>query len=716
MSRKFRFSKSDLYLIDRIPYRFVASHAKFATFRRDDGSEVTEQFSWEQLDQIVGGPSWDCIRKTVNQADASPVPDPYRSVWNESKKQQILIFTRCFFVCALAKLHSEETVKLTPCSVKENMGLIRLEAERNRAAFNNEFGRKKYFSSKPGSIAHAPSVGSILSWHRKYVGSGGEIASLKDNRGRSKGLALNQESYTFILGQLRSNLNQQRHSFSDVVDQTLRALKHENEQRRSEGKPLLDTRGRSTLFNWLGHFSPIELDALRHGLQYAKRKYSAVAKTDRATRPGEVFQVDEWEIDARSIIINGPIAEGLDQQTLDALPRGRRWMYIVIDVATRYIVGLVIAKSQNQDSAVRALHMATVDKNELATAAGAQSEWRGFAFETLESDTGSAFRANHTTRAVNQAFATYCFPQLGEPQLRGVIERVFGTIAMRAMPYVPGRTFSNPKERGDYPTEELAVLTDDQLALIFIRYIVDVYHNTPHAGLFAETPADALCRTEATVGLPPRLSPSVQRRAFGLEFSREVTRHGIRFLAISYNSPELQTLRQNSGTSEVTCYLNLQDLNAISVWTGSKWIEVQTSIEVFSGVTLSEWIAATKLLRKKYYAQAELKSQVVEDALNYARSKGQEPLDLKRTLPQHPTAEDLERLNSNLYWGLSVTDDTLDSLEDLNRSSDGVGYVIATKNDPPTDEPLAPSTPHTNKPEDLEDDDSEWWQKGGRND
>lgn len=715
MSRKFRFSKSDLYLIDRLPYRFVASQAKCATFRRDDGSEVTEQFTWEQLELIVGSPSWDCIRKTVFKADIPPAPDPYRSVWNESKKQQVLIFTRWFFVCAITKLYSEGKIKLTPCSVKENLGQIALEAEKNRAAFDNEFGRKKYFSSQARGLVHSPSVGSILSWHRKFKESAGDISALKDNRGRNKGLALSQESYTFLLSRLRSNLNQQRHTFSDVVDQTLRALKHENETRRAEGKPLLETRGRSTLFNWLGHFSPIELDVLRHGPQYAKRKYGAVGKTDRATRPGEVLQVDEWEIDARSRIMNGPIAEGLDQKTLDALPRGRRWMYIVIDVATRYIVGFVIAKSQNQDSAVRALHMATMDKTTLAAVAMAQSEWTGFAFETIESDTGSAFRAADTVRAVNEAFATYCYPQTGEPQLRGVIERVFGTFTMRAMPHVPGRTFSNPIDRGDYPSDEFAVLTDNQLALIFVRYIVDVYHNTPHEGLFGETPADALRRMEATVGLPPRLSERVQRRAFGLRFSGHLTRRGIRFLAISYNSPELQLIRHNSSAAELTCYLNPEDLSAISVWTGSEWVEVHTSIEAFAGVMLSEWIATTKLLRKKHQAQAEIQSHVIAEALDYMRSTSQDALTLMRVLPQHPTEEDLKRLNSNLYWGLNVIEEDPADLDHLATASGSIGYVIGSPV-PPTTQETPPPTSQIPESEINENNEPQWWQKEGRDD
>lgn|GEM_PF-144715 len=234
--------------------------------------------------------------------------------------------------------------------------------------------------------------------------------------------------------------------------------------------------------------------------------------------------------------------------------------------------------------------------------------------------------------------------------------------------------------------EGLAVLRDDQLALIFIRYIVDVYHNAPHEGLFGETPADALRRMEATVGLPPRLSERVQRRALGLRFSRHLTRRGIRFLAIYYNSPELQTLRHNFGSAEVACYLNPHNLNAISVCTGSAWIEVDTSIEAFSGVTLSEWIMATKLLRKKYQAQAELKSHIVADAMNYMRSTSQEALNLMRLLPQHPTAEDLERLEANLYWGLSVIEEDQANIDDLTKASDGVGYSIESSFTPSKEE------------------------------
>lgn len=185
--------------------------------------------------------------------------------------------------------------------------------------------------------------------------------------------------------------------------------------------------------------------------------------------------------------------------------------------------------------------MATQDKTDFARAAGAVSEWHGFPFEGLESGTGSAFYAEPTQRAVRTAYATYVFPLVGEPQLRGIIERVFGTFRDRPMPFIPGRTFSNTQQRGDYNTEGLAVLTDDQLALIFIRYIVDVYHHSKHRGPGGETPAAALARLGGTYGVPPKPSQKARRRAFGSREERTVTARGIQFLG---TFDQMRALRQ----------------------------------------------------------------------------------------------------------------------------------------------------------------------------
>lgn len=713
MTLRMNFDPASRYFIDRVPYLFEASDARHAFFRRDDGSQAVERFEWKALTQIVGGPRWDCQRRPRSVAEAQAQPDPHRCLLAEPEKQQLLVRNRWFFVCGTNRLYGEGDLLLSPAAVAAQYAVIKGYAAEEWAAYH-EMRERPYFSSKASGFAFDASPSSILRWRRMVEKGGGRIDALIDRRGRTSKLDIDQESYVFIQQHLREYLLLQRHSGREVVEKTIRALHLENQRRTEDGREPLATRGKTVLWEWLRRFDRLEVDAGRQGTAHAKRKYLGVGKTDRATRPGQTFQVDEWEVDARTLMMNGPIREGLDQKTLDALPRTRRWLYVVIDVATRYIVGLVVASSQNSASAIRVLEMSTRDKGDLAQAAGAETEWRGFPFESIASDTGPAFRAGPTTRAVNEMLAEYTYPNVGEPQLRGIIERSFRTISHRAMPYIPGRTFSNPKERGDYPTEETAVLTDDQLALIFIRYVVDVYHHTPHSGLYGETPAEALERLGSTIGLPPQLPRTMRRRAFGLALSRTVTARGVTILGISYNSEDLQKLRRRSKNDPIACYIDPRDLGAVSVWTGREWLEVECSIENFHGVQIEEWLEVGRILRRRYAGAASLKEHTISDALEAIRSRASDAIRIMGVLPQQATPADIDRLEKELYHGLSVIEDDDFGLTDLDMAEDGIGYIIDTSDtgpEAPTDLPLPPvSGADDDEPD--EEDDPDWWKKG----
>ncbi len=675
MIPKINFNTTDLYLLDGTPYHFIMSDDHSAYFRREDGSKAIERFGWTELAEIVGSERWECKRRHATVQEMQIARDPLVFIWELSKKQRKLLLYRWFFVCAVNKLHAQKKLKLTRKDVENKYFLIQREATKEWRAFCGEFG-KQYFSSKDTDLGATPAASTLLRWQRLVHQAGGRIDVLQDQRGRKSNFEIDTDSFKFIIKHLREYLLAQQHSANEIADKTIKALKVENERRTLEGLKLLETRGRTQLHEWIAKFGPLKIDASRKGAEFAERKYSGVGKTERATRPGETFQVDEWEEDARSIILSGPMREGLDQATIKALPRGRRWMYIVIDVATRYIVGFGLSTSQQSEAAIRALHSATRDKTDLAQAAGAEFDWIGFYFESLESDTGSAFHAETSQRAVEIIGATYKFGQTGQPEFRAIIERLFKTFTHRAMPYIPGRTFSNPQERGNYDTEGLAVLTDDQLALIFIRYIVDVYHQSPHAGLFNETPADALTRLSGQVGLPEKRSPRVRRRAFGLRAERTVTARGIRFLGIDFNSKELQKIRQERGSNKRAFYIDPENLGTISVWNDGHWIEAECSIENFHTIRLVDWVEVGKILRSRYSAQAELKTSIIFAALNEMRSRATDAMKLMGVLPQMFTSNDLEKLDRELYWGLSIFDDAPTDLVDLPHAKDGLGYVI----------------------------------------
>lgn len=75
-----------------------------------------------------------------------------------------------------------------------------------------------------------------------------------------------------------------------------------------------------------------------------------------------------------------------------------------------------------------------------------------------------------------------------QPKLRGRIERVFRSFITLLMPYLTGRTFSNPQERGDYPSQKYAVHTAESIVELLVRFTVDVYHNRKHRGLEYASP------------------------------------------------------------------------------------------------------------------------------------------------------------------------------------------------------------------------------------
>ncbi|OCX63722.1 hypothetical protein BFP70_12000 [Thioclava sp. SK-1] len=675
MTYRMNFDRVTRYHINSVPYFFEEADDQHAFFRRDDGSAAVERFSWQIMHEIMQRPDWDYEKLPRSVDEAKSRPQPYTCLSTLSQKNQTLTCNRWFFVCGLTRRRSEGGLLLRPDDVGQHYPHIKAYAAEEWKTFHEIYGAK-YFSSSGNGFGFDASPASILRWYRAVKKAGGRMDALIDKRGRASKLDIDQDSYLFIQRQLREYLLNQRHTGREVVENTINALRRENERRAAAMLPLLQTRGKTALWDWLKRFDRLEVDAGREGSAIAKRRYLGVGKTNRATRPGQTFQVDEWEIDARTIIMNGPIREGLDQKTIDRLPRGRRWLYVVVDVATRYIVGLLIASTQSSASAIRALEMSTRDKSDLAAAAGATSKWRGFPFEGVESDTGSAFRAGATTRSVNETHASYSYPNVGEPQLRGVIERSFLTLTHRAMPYVPGRTFSNPKERGDYPTEETAVLTDDQLALLFIRYIVDVYHNTPHTGLLGETPAAALERLGGTVGLPPKLPATMRRRAFGIALERKVTAKGISVLKVAYNSGMLQELRRRPQNTKVQLYLDPNDLGTISIWTGKEWLEVDCRVENYHGVKLDEWVAVGRILLRRYTGQAALAADTIWDALQAMRSRANEAMRIMGVLPQQTTAEDVERLEKELFLGLSVIENEEPDLDGLDRATHGFGYVI----------------------------------------
>src|SRR3546814_10758699 len=64
----------------------------------------------------------------------------------------------------------------------------------------------------------------------------------------------------------------------------------------------------------------------------------------------------------------------------------------------------------------------------------------------------------------------------------GTVERIIGTVMQMIRDELPGTTFSNPDQRGDYDSENKAALTLRELER-WLTLAVGTYHGSVHNGL-----------------------------------------------------------------------------------------------------------------------------------------------------------------------------------------------------------------------------------------
>lgn len=106
----------------------------------------------------------------------------------------------------------------------------------------------------------------------------------------------------------------------------------------------------------------------------------------------------------------------------------------------------------------------------------------------LHMDNAREFRGDMLKEACREYDIDPQFRPVKTPHYGAHIERYIGT-ASEALKTLEGATFSNPKERGEYDSEEHATMTFHELEQWLVLFIAK-YHRTPHRGINNEAPID----------------------------------------------------------------------------------------------------------------------------------------------------------------------------------------------------------------------------------
>lgn len=166
------------------------------------------------------------------------------------------------------------------------------------------------------------------------------------------------------------------------------------------------------------------------------------------------------------------------------LPIGRAWITLAIDIYSRMILGMYLTlDAPSAMSAGMCIAHAVLPKERWLEEIGVDNvEWPCWGvMGIIHMDNAREFRGEMLKVACNEYGIDLLLRPVKTPHYGGHIERLMGTVSTE-LTKLPGATFSNPKERGEYDSEGRAILTMKELEQWLVLFVAK-YHHRLHGGI-----------------------------------------------------------------------------------------------------------------------------------------------------------------------------------------------------------------------------------------
>lgn len=232
-----------------------------------------------------------------------------------------------------------------------------------------------------------------------------------------------------------------------------------------------------TLVDRVTRLDPKESTLRRLGRPAADALDLVKGTVPNADWPYAVLQIDHTLVDI----------ELVDSEHRIAI--GRPWITVAIDVGTRMIAGFYISFDPPGTLGTGiCIANAILSKQSMLANLGLDFDYpcRGKP-RIVHVDNAKEFHGKTLDHACLEYGIDLQFRKLKVPRYGGHIERYMGTLATE-IHAVPGTTFSNVSEKGDYDSASKAAMTLKEFELWLTNLIVGLYHNRPHSSLNSASP------------------------------------------------------------------------------------------------------------------------------------------------------------------------------------------------------------------------------------
>lgn len=281
--------------------------------------------------------------------------------------------------------------------------------------------------------------------------------------------------------------------------------------------------------------------------------------------------------------------------TIQAMTAHRCWLFAVIDVATRCIIGYSTSQEMNynQFDVLRAFQTSILPHKMIdfkipgfsypsngGFPSIALPETQYALFDMVMMDNAkSHLSKNVRNKALNVINCTLNYGSVATPETRGIIERFFGTLETKGFHRLPMTTDSSingiKRRNPEYKAIKYDVTYDDILEVI--EQLIIQYNNSPHEALYNNTPLQEMERKIREYGMMPTIASenkiedikklmyhTVTRRVCG--GTKNGKRPYVSFMNAQYRNDILASSNIYLG-KEITLLINPDDVSTVEAFT-----------------------------------------------------------------------------------------------------------------------------------------------------
>lgn len=270
--------------------------------------------------------------------------------------------------------------------------------------------------------------------------------------------------------------------------------------------------------------------ARREGRKKADESFSPI----KGSFPGANHPLDVWQIDHTKVDI-------ILVDDIHRRPVGRPWITLAIDVFSRMVAGFYISFDPPGAMATGlCLANSILPKDTWLSKLGVAGEWPIWGLPAkVHADNAKEFRGNMLKRACQEYAINLEWRPVARPHFGGHIERLLGSLS-KEIHTLPGTTFSNTRDRGEYDSNATATLTLAEFEKWLTTMITDVYHRRPHSSLGMSPLTkyrEGIFGTDGRpgTGLPAKIVDEIKLRLDFMPFEeRSVQDYGVVIDSIHY--------------------------------------------------------------------------------------------------------------------------------------------------------------------------------------